>query len=57
MYTGRTKLRFKIIKVKAENQRNSRARLAEAIAEFFNAGIDCLGLKLVVHVLIRASLN
>ena len=41
-----------MIKVKAGNARNSRA-----IAKFSNAEIDYFGLKLIVHVLIRGSLN
>ena len=49
--TGRYKLRFKMIKIKAGNARNSRA-----IAKLPNAEIDYFGLKLIVHVLIRGSL-
>ena len=50
--TGRIKLRYKMIKVKAGNARNSRA-----IAKFSNVEIDYFGLKLIVHVLIRGSLG
>ena len=41
-----------MIKIKAGNERNSRA-----IAKFANAEIGYFGLKLIVHVLIRGSLN
>jgi hypothetical protein len=49
--TGRIKLKFKMIKFKARNARNSRA-----IAKFCNTGIDCFEIKLIVHVLFRGSL-
>jgi hypothetical protein len=41
-----------MIKIKAGNARNS-----TAIAKFSNAEIDHFRLKLIVHVLIRGSLN
>ena len=41
-----------MIKIKAGNERNSRA-----IAKFANAEIGYFGLKLIVHVLIRGSLG
>ena len=64
-------IEIKVRPAEAGNERNSRAQPAEAIAEFFkafvsgsrrprpagNADIDYSGLKLVVHVLIRGSLE
>jgi hypothetical protein len=50
--TGRIKLRFKKIKIKAGNARNS-----TAIAKFSNAEIEHFGFKSIVHVLIRGSLS
>ena len=44
-----------MIKIKAENERNSGGWSPRDIAEFFNADMDYFGLKLVVHVLIRGS--
>jgi len=41
-----------MIKIKAGNERNSRA-----IAKFANAEIGYFGLKLIVHVLIKDSLD
>jgi len=41
-----------MIKIKAGNERNSRA-----ISKFTNAEIGYFGLKLIVHVLIRGSLE
>ncbi len=45
-------MKFKMVKFKARNARNSRA-----IAKFCNTGIDYFGFRLIVHVLIRGSLD
>jgi hypothetical protein len=45
-------IKIKAGKIKAGNERNSRA-----IAKFANAEIGYFGLKLIVHVLIRGSLS
>jgi hypothetical protein len=49
--SGRIKLRFKIIKIKAWSARNSCS-----IAKFHNAGIDDFGLKSIGHDLFRGPL-
>ena len=49
--SGRNRLRFKTIKIKAWNAANS-----PAISKFHNAEIECFGRKLFVHDLIRGSL-
>ena len=49
--SGRNRLRFKTIKIKAWNAAHSMA-----IGKFHNAEIDCFGRKRFVHDLIRGSL-